>query len=164
MQTLIKIYLNVNKIRKTDIERDRQLAYKGIIFEEFCHAILVIPLYLMRLLINIGKFITKLYEGDLVKMCLKSAIDKYNSDARNFFLWSDQLYDELRMDGWRGHEQTEYNQKYRALSIKQVLKFKAIIKAGSIGFPICMANVVLNFEIDENMTPEQKLKKNTYEY
>jgi len=164
MQTLIKIYLNVNKIRKTDVERDRQLAYKGIIFEEFCHAILLCPLYFMRLLINIGKFITKLYDGDLDKMCVKSVIDKNNSSANNFFLWSDQLYDELRMNGWRGHEQTEYNQKYRALSIKQVLQFKAVIKSDNIGYQICLPNDVLNFEIDENITPEQKLLKNTYEY
>ena len=68
------------------------------------------------------------------------------------------------MNGWRGHEQTEYNQKYRALSIKQVLQFKAVIKSDNIGYQICLPNDVLNFEIDENITPEQKLIKNTYEY
>jgi len=67
------------------------------------------------------------------------------------------------MNGWRGHEQTEYNQKYRALSIKQVLQFKAVMKSDNI-HQISLPNDILNFEIDENITPEQKLLKNTYEY
>jgi len=42
-QKLINFYINLKKVKNDDIDRDRKIGYTGIIQEEFCFTVYLIP-------------------------------------------------------------------------------------------------------------------------